>query len=796
MSTPISHRTSARRLHGAATITALLLTLQAAAADGASTPVSPSPASTESVNTLAEIVVTAEKRSSNIQTTPISMSALTSQQLQNAGITSAQGIAASVPGLAVASAGPGQAQYEIRGISASGGESPTVGFYLDETPVTPPASATTGKNAIDPDLYDLERVEVLRGPQGTLFGAGSLGGTVRLIPASPDLSGFYGSAQTMVSSTPDGALGYGQNAMVNLPLLSHVALRIVGTFTHTAGWINRVVVPSFPLESKPSPIDYGTQRGPVLGIPGSIVHKDVNEENLTGGRASLLIKPNGSLSIEPAVFYQKITQGGMNAYDSSPGTLAHYQPFDVAEPFSDQFTLYSLKARYDLQSFNLTSATGYWTRRSTQTEDGTEQIQNALMLPSYYTDGGDGLGPVAAFEVDDSRQFSQELRAASAGDAPFQWLAGIFYSDFHYRFRSGSTIPGLLGLAGSPFLTDTLFYVDSPLDIRQVAYFGNVSYRFGDRLKLTLGGRRFQYRSNVSSRSSGAVYTGTDAASLAAASASDSGLNPMANISYTPSSRMMYYATVAKGFREGAGNFPIPTSGPPGSIGSTCLASLEALGRTSAPTMYEPDTVWNYEIGEKGSFFDHRMILDTDAYYMRWSNVQEPVALACGLTYTDNATQAAVKGAEMEFRAALPLHLTLTQNIGYTHAVFTKDSFEAGIVSGQSLFNVPRWTVSTLIEYQLPITSRIRLTADANNSYVSSSEDLTDVVNRLPGRDLVGLRVGLAAASWNVSVYADNLFNRVYPLEYLNLLTFTGPPYERIATNSPRVVGVLLNVTF
>ena len=796
MNSLITDRTPARRLHRAATLAALLLTLQAAAADEASTAASTTAGDAEPVGTLTEIVVTAEKRSSNIQTTPISMSALTSQQLESAGVTSAQGIATAVPGLAVASAGPGQAQYEIRGISASGGESPTVGFYLDETPVTPPASATTGKNAIDPDLYDLERVEVLRGPQGTLFGAGSLGGTVRLIPSSPDLSGFYGSAQTMVSSTPDGALGYGQNAMVNLPLPSHVALRIVGTFSHTAGWIDRVVVPNFPLETNPSLIDYGTRRGPVIGVPGSIVHKDVNEENLTGGRASLLVNPSANVSIEPAVFYQKITQGGINAYDSSPGTPAHYQPFDVAEPFSDQFTFYSLKARYDLESFNLTSATGYWTRRSTQIEDGSEQIQNALMLPSYYTDGGLGIGPVAAFEVDDSRQLSQELRAASSGDGPFQWLGGVFYSDFHYRFRTGSAIPGLLGLAGPAFLTDTLFYVDTPLDIRQIAYFGNVSYRFDDRLKLTLGARRFQYHSNLRSAASGAVYTGTDAANLAAASASDSGVNPMANIAYTPSSRMMYYVTAAKGFREGAGNFPIPTSGPPGSIGSTCLANLEALGRTSAPALYQPDTVWNYEIGQKGSFFDHRMILNTDAYYMRWSNVQEPVALACGLSYTDNATQAAVKGAEMEFRAALPLHLTLTQNVGYTHAAFTKDSLEAGIVSGQSLFNVPRWTISTLVEYQRPITSRTRFTVVANNSYVSSSVDLSYVVNRLPARDLVGIRVGLAAASWNVSLYADNLFNRVYPLEYLNLLTFTGPPYDRIATNSPRVVGVLLNVTF
>ena len=772
---------------------AMLLSLPAAASAAQSSTKSGSQHAPASLPTLSEVVVTAEKRSSNIQTTPISMSALTSQALENFGITSAQGIAAAVPGLAVASAGPGQAQYEIRGISASGGESPTIGFYLNEIPVTPPASATTGKNEIDPSLYDLARVEVLRGPQGTLFGAGSLGGTVRLITNPPDLSGFYGSAQTTVSSTPDGSLGYGESAMVNLPMNRAAALRLVGTYKHTAGWIDRVVVPNFPLETNPSPIDYGTQRGQVSGVPGSVVHKDVNDENLTGARAELLIKPNESISVDPSVFYQKITQGGMNAYDSSPGTLAHYQPFNIAEPFSDQFTLYSLTAHDELPRVELTSATGYWTRRSTQIQDGTEQVQNTLMLPSYSTAGGLGIGPVAAFEVDESHQFSQELRASSTGRSPLQWLFGVFYSDYHYTFKGGSNIPGLLDLAGNPFVTDTLFYVDSPLHISQIAYFGNVSYRFRDHLKLTLGARKFQYHSTIVSAASGVVYTGTDAATTSSAKASDSGVTPMANIAYTPSSRMMYYATAAEGFREGAGNFPIPTTGV---LGSSCLADMEAFGRTSSPTMFRPDTVWNYEVGEKGMFFSRRMILNSDVYYMRWSNVQEPVALACGLSYTDNAAQAAVKGTEIELRAILPLHLRLTQNIGYTRAEFTKNSLEAGIVSGESLFNVPRWTVSTLIEYQHAITDRIRLTASLSNSYVSPSKQLTDVVDRVPGRDLVGLRMGLSWPTWNFSLYVNNLTNRLYPIEYLNLLTFTGPPYERIATNPPRTVGLIVNINF
>src|ERR1700723_1467159 len=224
--TSIEGRQAGRRLWASV---AILTPMLGVAAPSPSPKTSPSTSDVK--DTLAEIVVTAEKRESTVQKTPLSITAISGSDLQSRGLSSAQDVVQAVPGSAVPSAGPGQAQYEIRGLSASGGESPTIGFYLGETPITPPATATTGKTAIDPDLYDLARVEVLRGPQG-------------------------------------GGLNYGEKAMLNLPLAADtMALRIVGEYGYTSGWIDRLVVPNFPLAT-----NGGLTRGDVLAAPVAAAH--------------------------------------------------------------------------------------------------------------------------------------------------------------------------------------------------------------------------------------------------------------------------------------------------------------------------------------------------------------------------------------------------------------------------------------------------------------------------------------------------------------------------------------------
>ncbi len=738
-------------------------------------------------DSLQEIVVTAEKRESTVQKTPLSITAISGEDLQGRGLTSAQDLVRAVPGIAVSSAGPGQAVYEIRGLSADGGESPTIGFYLDETPITPPAAATTGKSAIDPDLYDLARVEVLRGPQGTLYGAGSLGGTVKLVTNAPDPSGFYGSAQTTVSGTVGGGLNYGQKAMINLPLVSDVlALRIVGTYGYTSGWIDRIVLRDFPLES-----NGGLTRGNVLGSAASAIHHGVNDERLTGGRVALLIKPTDALTITPTIFYQNIGQGGMNAYDGVPGTLAHYQPFDVAEPYSDRFTVYSLPVSYAAEKFTITSASSYWARTSTQTQDASEALQNALGIPVFDTAAG-GIGAARGQEIDTTNEFSQELRLASNGDQRLQWILGAFYSNFFSQLDTGAPyVPGLATAAGGAFGTTNLAHVISPLRVKEEAGFVHTTYRLNHGFKIEAGARYYSYQSAVSSSANGFAYGG-DTPVLNTASASASGTNPMVNVSWTPESGPMLYATAAKGFREGAGNFPIPTTG---AVGSVCLADLQAIGRTSAPALFDPDTVWSYELGEKGRLFDGRVTFNSDLFYIVWSKVQQLVALSCGLSFTANGPNAAVKGGEAELQAKITHDLTLSQSVGFANAAFSQSFPAAAIVAGQPLLDAPRWTSSTSLRFEHPL-GPFTFLAQAQNSYQSTSYDLSYQLNRLPGRDLTNVRVGLETGKWTTDLFVNNAFNRHYPLENLNLLTFTGPDFNRVASNQPLTAGLEVNVKF
>ncbi|MGA2343206.1 MAG: TonB-dependent receptor plug domain-containing protein, partial [Steroidobacteraceae bacterium] len=251
-------------------------------------------------NELAEIVVTAEKRASTVQETPISMTALSGDALQQQGIVDLQGIIHEVPGISMRTAGPGQTELEMRGLSSSGGSSATVGYYLDDYPLTPPAAALNGKVVLDPDLFDLNRVEVLRGPQGTLYGSGSMGGTVKLVTNAPNLKEFEGEAEGIGSGTTGGGLNYTGNLMLNIPLIADtVALRLVGTDKYVDGWIKRIVEQGdFPVPTGPGPCGAGwpgCTRGNVLAATPTAVVPRVNWERLQGGRAELLAQPSDAL---------------------------------------------------------------------------------------------------------------------------------------------------------------------------------------------------------------------------------------------------------------------------------------------------------------------------------------------------------------------------------------------------------------------------------------------------------------------------------------------------------------------
>src|SRR3984885_10709959 len=379
-----------------------------------------SPAAT-SEGGLTEIVVAAEKVKSTIQDTPISISAVSSNQLEQQGIVNVEDIARDVPGLSMRSAGPGLTEYEARGLASNGGAAPTVGFYLDEIPLSPPALSQSGKVVIDPGLYDVDRVEVLRGPQGTLYGSGSMGGTVKVVTAQPKLGQFEGSAQATASGTEGGGGNGSGSLMRNLPLGAKLALRLVGGDLYCSGCIALI-----PVNAPTAPATLlNPNQAPVYDAPVNSVIHNANTERQWNGRATLLFQPNEDLSITAMAMDQRLTLGGYDLLDSSPtippptngysspGTIynAHYEVFPLREGLHDDVLIYGLTVNANLGFADLTTSTSYFTRENTQGQDASESL--------YYSNAGSSpLAPVIYYEHDPSHQFAQEIRLTSHTSEP------------------------------------------------------------------------------------------------------------------------------------------------------------------------------------------------------------------------------------------------------------------------------------------------------------------------------------------------------------------------------------------
>jgi outer membrane receptor protein involved in Fe transport len=735
---------------------------------------SPGAAQGQPAADLQEIVVTAEKRLSTVQKTAISMTAISGSDLQAQGLTDLQSVAQQVPGVSFKTSGPGQTEFEMRGLTSTGGESPTVGFYLDETALTPPGMAQNGKVVVDPSLYDLNRVEILRGPQGTLYGAGSMGGTIKLVTNQPDLHRVSAEVEGIGSDTDGGGFNHTANAMLNTPIVDGVAaLRLVVTDKYVEGWIDRDVLDPFPLE-----VNNSTQRGNVAAAPVAEKFTESNWEKLQGGRASLLVTPIDRLSITLGVLDQRITQGGPNTIDVPPGNEVHYQPFDVSEPFADDFHLYDLTLKYDLDSFQIVSATSDFDRQQNQTQDISEAMQDYIggflgppaNFPFSAAAGGLGAGSIS--EDDYTRQFSEELRAASTGDGALQWLIGGYYSSLHATSHVFSFYDGFIPLFGTNNLADN----HRILGIDQYALFGEASYQLPDHFKATLGARYYQYHSDSATAVSGISANGTSDTLFGRAS--NSGVSPKINLAYIPNDDTTIYGTVSKGFRPGGPNSPIP---------SPC---------TPAPAQFSPDSIWSYELGEKMKMLNSRVSVNGDVYYEDWSNVQQQVAPPCGYKFTTNAGKATVYGAELEVAVVLVPGFVISQNIGYTHATNSTTVPLAGVVDGQRLLDVPEVTANTTLSYRHPLAGAMNLVARVNNSYVDSMQDITFTRNTLPSYDLVDGRVGVDSDRWSALLFVDNLTNKKVLLSDTGALSANISILNRVATNQPRTIGVDLNFKF
>ena len=733
-------------------------------------------AAADATQTVGEVVVTAQKRAGTLQTTPISITAVTGDQLERQGVTGVDQLATATPGVSVQSVGPGRSNYDIRGLSNAGGSSATVGFYLDEVPVTPPTSAlaASGKSEIDPSLYDLSRVEVLRGPQGTLYGASSMGGTIRLITNQPKLDRFEASGETIGSETEHGGANGAQNFMVNLPLIDDkLALRISGTEKYDSGFINRVVVNNFPAYTG----SLSQFRGDLLSAPVTKTYKDVNDDLTQAIRTVLLWKPTDRLSVTASVFAQHLKQGGQQSYDAPPGTLNHYQPSDVAESFEQDFQLYSLTAKYDFDKFTVQSTSSEMRGHMRNEEDDQEQLDSAFGLP-FTVSPGDSI------EYHNQSQFTEELRASSSGSGKLQWIVGAFYSDFKDTLVYNLTYPAFT----APIGTSNVFNDWEPDGLEQEALFGEVTYAILPNLKANFGLRYYDYRFTFTQNISGIVtappydFTGGSSAS---------GVNPKFNLSWEVNHDLTLYATAAKGFRPGGPNLPVP----PNAGSPTCTSVLNGIGLSSAPAAFSPDTVWSYEVGEKARLDGGQFGIRSSLYYIDWSDIQQQIQLACGFNFTANAGTAESKGAEVEFDAKLLPELTWHENLGYTDATLTsvQSVYASAIATGQQLQDVPKFTASTAFDFVHPLGGSTTLTAHLEDRYVSKVNDLSAQpypATTRPSYNIVDARLGLEKEKISYYFYVDNLFNKRAQLGFDHSEALNTSGYARIIPNRPRTIGI------
>ncbi|HWJ36733.1 MAG TPA: TonB-dependent receptor [Steroidobacteraceae bacterium] len=761
------------------------------------------PSSADSSAGLEEIVVTAEKRESTVQKTPISITAYSGEALAAQGTTSMMEVAEETPGVSFRTSGAGQTEFEIRGLASSGGATATVGYYFDDVPISPPALGDIGKVAIDPNLYDVNRVEILRGPQGTLYGAGSMGGTIKIITNSAKLDTFEAAADGTLSGSNGGGFNRGINALMNVPLVTDkAALRVVVSSIYTDGWIDRIVENPFPFPTNTgcTPTAFlGCARGNVLASPAQQVIPRVNSTRLDSVRANVVVKPIDNLDIKATAMYQHTSSGGYGEFDSPPGTtgpVAHYQPYDTPEPTNDYVRLASVVAQYSFSGAQLSSSTSYWTRGLTQFQDGSELNENLYGLAQFYP--GEGTR-----ETDNFNQFAQEIRLSSTVAAPFQWLVGAFYSDLKYQFFQSDIDPALTSAVYATGFYAPVTEAQNPLGIlylgttqyrmKQSAAFSELSYQFTPSLKLTVGGRYYDYRSNVTANQAGIFTQSVSAVPTIVSSAIQAnGSNPKINLSYTPTDDLTVYGTIAKGFRPGGINFPLPSVGP-----NSCTAALDAIGESGGRNSYKADSVWSYELGEKARVADGRVTINGALYYIKWSDIQQLVPLACGYFDTFNVGNARSYGSELEVQAKLTTNWSISATGGYTNATINDPAPNLNLAPGTPVLNIPKYTGSGAITYARPLTAATTLMARAAATYFGALTDEAYTYVRLPGYTLVEARVGLVADRWSIYVTGANLTNKIAELSANNTsFTSNSPNLVRITTNQPRTIGLEATTKF
>jgi len=812
-----------------------------AAAGAGPTPAAP--AEEPAAGGLQEVVVTATRHEESLSKVPVSLSVLTKDSMDIKGIKDITDVARYTPGVTTDT---GQTNsIAIRGISATGG-SGTTGIYIDDVPIQ---VRELGFNADDALLkvFDLDRIEVLRGPQGTLFGAGSEGGTVRYITTQPSLTKTSVYAKAESSFTQGGSLNYEAGIAAGGPIVEgSLGVRASAWFRRDGGWIDR--------------LDPTTLQ---------VVDKNANHDQTTVLRVAALWQPNDVLRITPSVFYQRRQRNDVNIYFpglSDPGSN-HYvsvNPTPRAEP--DKFYLPALNVDADFGPARLISTTAYFHRDELSGYDGT------LYNLGYYQTLGinpadfpllDGNGVhlpagltnyrAPASVTNQQENVSEEVRLQSNDNtARLTWTVGAFYSinrqfsleeihdpmaDALFNQELGVPIATFFGTPLNPDGTSYLPMGDSYFNRltshdRQIAGFGEVGFKLTDTLKLTAGIRVAKTKFSIQSLSDGPQNSGPRPG---AHESSETPNTPKAGLQWQVDPNDMYYFTYAKGFRAGGGNPSIPYDATFQNPNIGCTADFINLGlKNGAPATYKSDSVRSFEIGAKNNI-DNRIRLASSIYYIKWNDIQgNVVPPICQIQFTDNLGDAVSKGFDVQADIIVTDALSLETSFGYTDARYTKNAYPSGAVTtgaplvanGDAIagpngigtgISIPPWTLALGTEYKFGAFShesfvRVDYQYQAGDKWTHAALDPRTTSYDATGmpqsrQAFASLRAGTTFDAWAVSLFVDNLFDTHTTINYnhqTNYYDRTNPnnpvllasPFFRLISYRPRTLGLTATYRF
>lgn len=689
---------------------------------------------------IEEVIVTALKRDTSLQETPLSISAVTGATLANSGIQDLTDLTQAAPSLMFQDSGPSLTRVVIRGINSAG--EPTVGVYYDETPVSGAVGSGNDAGGATPlaKLFDVQRVEVLRGPQGTLYGSGSMGGTLRVIFNKPDFN-YEASVDADAISTSGASGGYDAQGMVNIPIIGDkLAARAVVYGEHLGGYVDNI----------------------------ALNQSDINGLHTDGARLLLRYVPFEDLTIDGSYFYQYLDGQDPTWYTSAG---AYNSIAQTQATVTDRLQIYNLTARWDLHSVVATAVLSDTERKTGDAGDVSAFIESYENNPddcAFFRGNGNACSPTqqtdfnnyvaahvpsALYDIQTIYNPTAELRLSSAGKNRVDWTVGGFYSD---RTTHANNSEVLADPTTGAFLQQPQGDVYTRLifdHLRQLAGFGEGSAHLTDAFTLTFGARYFNYTRDVGgSTPLGLDLVGASDAPYRQVSSSQSGWVTKTNLSYQFTNQLMVYATASQGFRPGGVN--------------------QVLGLPNALTPYQSDSLWNYEIGTKTSWLNNRLIFDIDGYLINWSNMQVTGQTPNGaFAFITNAGAAQVKGLEIDLTAEPIANLQISANAAITHAALTEDQVNSNVLGpgqkGDAIPDTPRFTAGISAQYSFPLTPLLGGMARIDESYIGqrysefNNSDGFDV--ELPAYSLTNARIGVEGASkdWGVYFYADNVFNKV-----------------------------------